>query len=45
MRPPPRCRDVAAERPEDLAELQGELLRFLAADPRAVVEGGYVIPQ
>ncbi|MCS6914114.1 MAG: sulfatase-like hydrolase/transferase [Myxococcales bacterium] len=42
---PRETRDVAARYPEELARLQAELLRFLAADPHAVVESGYVIPQ
>jgi len=38
-------RNVAAQYPAEFSLLQGELLRFLADDPRAVVEGEYVIPR
>jgi arylsulfatase A-like enzyme len=42
---PMETRDVAGQHPRELAALQADLLRFLANDPKAVVEGGYVIPQ
>lgn len=42
---PAEVRDVLFRNPQEFSQLQSELLRFLADDPNAVVEGGYVIPR